>query len=90
MCLHVCVCMCVRHALCPSFPLRFQRGGGRLLLCHRDGPSVRGLRQRPPLTTAMIILASVLSSTVSNVVLGEEPAFTVPEYELKSAAGEAL
>ncbi|GJP32874.1 hypothetical protein CLOM_g17467 [Closterium sp. NIES-68] len=40
----------------------------------------------PPLTTAMIILASVLSSTVSNVVLGEEPAFTVPEYELKSAA----
>ena len=43
----------------------------------------------PPLTTAMIILASVLSSTVSNVVLGEEPAFTVPEYELKSAAGGA-
>eukprot|EP00897_Mesotaenium_endlicherianum_P006455 jgi/Mesen1/5838/ME000297S05026 len=40
----------------------------------------------PPLTTAMIILASVLSSTVSTVVLGEEPAFTVPDYELRSAA----
>eukprot|EP00249_Psilotum_nudum_P012087 c23575_g1_i1 orf=706-2160(-) len=40
----------------------------------------------PPLTTAMIILASVLSSTVSNVLLGERPAFIVPTYELKSAA----
>ncbi|MCO5609963.1 hypothetical protein L7F22_064198 [Adiantum nelumboides] len=40
----------------------------------------------PPLTTAMIILASVLSATVSNSILGERPAFTVPAYELKSAA----
>lgn len=40
----------------------------------------------PPLTTAMIILASVLSSTVSNSILGERPAFIVPTYELKSAA----
>ncbi|KAF6155348.1 hypothetical protein GIB67_019874 [Kingdonia uniflora] len=40
----------------------------------------------PPFTTAMIILASVISSTVSNVLLGERPAFTVPTYELKSAA----
>lgn len=40
----------------------------------------------PPLTTAMIILASVLSSTVSNGLLGERPAFIVPTYELKSAA----
>ncbi|KAH7674250.1 Chloride channel voltage gated protein [Dioscorea alata] len=40
----------------------------------------------PPFTTAMIILASVISSTVSNVLLGEKPAFIVPTYELKSAA----
>ncbi|CAL5201108.1 unnamed protein product [Lathyrus oleraceus] len=40
----------------------------------------------PPFTTAMIILASVISSTVSNVIQGTESAFTVPEYELKSAA----
>ncbi|KAG8072167.1 hypothetical protein GUJ93_ZPchr0006g43141 [Zizania palustris] len=40
----------------------------------------------PPFTTAMIILSSVISSTVSNVLLGEKPAFTVPAYELKSAA----
>lgn len=40
----------------------------------------------PPFTTAMIILASVISSTVSNVVLGEKQAFTVPTYDLKSAA----
>ncbi|CAM8893974.1 unnamed protein product [Rhodiola kirilowii] len=40
----------------------------------------------PPFTTAMIILASVISSTVSMVLLGEKPAFTVPTYELKSAA----
>ncbi|KAG6423897.1 hypothetical protein SASPL_114304 [Salvia splendens] len=30
----------------------------------------------PPFTTAMIILASVVSSTVSNAVLGEKQAFT--------------
>ncbi|XP_059662308.1 chloride channel protein CLC-f [Cornus florida] len=40
----------------------------------------------PPFTTAMIILASVISSTVSNVILGEKQAFTVPTYDLKSAA----
>ncbi|GAB2230345.1 hypothetical protein Droror1_Dr00014608 [Drosera rotundifolia] len=40
----------------------------------------------PPFTTAMIILASVISSTVSNELLGDKPAFTVPAYDLKSAA----
>ncbi|EFJ35443.1 hypothetical protein SELMODRAFT_80641 [Selaginella moellendorffii] len=40
----------------------------------------------PPLTTAMIILASVISSTVSQVLNGEKSAFTVPTYELRSAA----
>ena len=41
----------------------------------------------PPFTTAMIILASVISSTVSNEFLGDKSAFTVPAYDLKSAAG---
>lgn len=41
----------------------------------------------PPFTTAMIILASVISSTVSNVLLETKSAFTVPGYDLKSAAG---
>ncbi|KAK9674333.1 hypothetical protein RND81_12G226400 [Saponaria officinalis] len=40
----------------------------------------------PPYTTAMIILASVISSTVSNELLGNKSAFTVPAYDLKSAA----
>ncbi|AQK58191.1 P-loop containing nucleoside triphosphate hydrolase superfamily protein [Zea mays] len=40
----------------------------------------------PPFTTAMIILASVISSTVSNVLPGEKAAFIVPTYELKSTA----
>ncbi|GLT79508.1 hypothetical protein SLA2020_509940 [Shorea laevis] len=40
----------------------------------------------PPFTTAMIILASVISSTVSNALLGTKSAFTVPAYDLKSAA----
>ncbi|XP_073307286.1 chloride channel protein CLC-f-like isoform X1 [Primulina huaijiensis] len=40
----------------------------------------------PPFTTAMIILASVISSAVSIAVLGEKQAFTVPAYDLKSAA----
>lgn len=41
----------------------------------------------PPFTTAMIILASVISSTVSNALLGTKSAFIVPTYDLKSAAG---
>ncbi|XP_071725736.1 chloride channel protein CLC-f-like [Rutidosis leptorrhynchoides] len=40
----------------------------------------------PPFTTAMIILASVISSTTSSVILGSKEAFTVPKYDLKSAA----
>ncbi|KAJ6967268.1 hypothetical protein NC652_004734 [Populus alba x Populus x berolinensis] len=40
----------------------------------------------PPFTTAMILLASVISSTVSNTLLGTQSAFTVPSYDLKSAA----
>ncbi|XVF80208.1 hypothetical protein PTKIN_Ptkin15bG0052700 [Pterospermum kingtungense] len=39
-----------------------------------------------PFITAMIILASIISSTVSNALLGMESAFTVPSYDLKSAA----
>jgi hypothetical protein len=35
----------------------------------------------------MILLASVISSTVSNTLLGTQSAFTVPSYDLKSAAG---
>ncbi|XP_047334286.1 chloride channel protein CLC-f-like [Impatiens glandulifera] len=45
-----------------------------------------GAENSPPFTTAMIILASVVSSTVSNAILGEIKAFTVPKYQLKSAA----
>ncbi|XP_076900226.1 chloride channel protein CLC-f-like [Bidens hawaiensis] len=40
----------------------------------------------PPFTTAMIILASVISSTTSSAILGEKQAFTVPKYDLKSVA----
>ncbi|KAK1440152.1 hypothetical protein QVD17_05977 [Tagetes erecta] len=40
----------------------------------------------PPFTTAMIILASVISSTTSSVILGEKQAFTVPKYNLKSVS----
>ncbi|KAK6947876.1 Chloride channel, voltage gated [Dillenia turbinata] len=40
----------------------------------------------PPFTTAMIILVSVISLTMSTIILEERPAFTVPKYDLKSAA----
>ncbi|KAJ9187138.1 hypothetical protein P3X46_002630 [Hevea brasiliensis] len=46
----------------------------------------RRAENSPPFTTAMIILASVISSTVSNALLGTQSAFTVPPYDLKSAA----
>ncbi|EOY11830.1 Chloride channel protein CLC-f isoform 1 [Theobroma cacao] len=53
---------------------------------------VRPLRAEnsPPFTTAMIILASVISSTVSNALLGTESAFTVPSYDLKSASASDI
>jgi hypothetical protein len=41
----------------------------------------------PPFTTTMIISASVISSTVSNVLLGGKAASIFPTYELKFAAG---
>ena len=41
----------------------------------------------PPFTTAMIILASFISSTISNVLLGENATFIMSTYELKYAAG---
>lgn len=43
----------------------------------------------PTLTISIVMMASVLSSTVARVFLGEAPAFTVPEYEIRSAAGKA-
>jgi hypothetical protein len=43
----------------------------------------------PTLTISIVMMASVLSSTVARVFLGEAPAFTVPEYEIRSAAGTA-
>jgi hypothetical protein len=36
---------------------------------------------------AMIILASFISSTISNVLLGENATFIMSTYELKYAAG---
>ncbi|KAK8712413.1 hypothetical protein V6N13_147653 [Hibiscus sabdariffa] len=42
----------------------------------------------PPFTTAMIILASVISSTGSSALLGTESAFPMPSYDLKSATGD--
>ena len=39
-----------------------------------------------PLTTESVILASVLAAVVSAVLLGEQPAFVVPAFELKNLA----
>lgn len=35
-------------------------------------------------TTSMVILGAVLASVVSQVGLGSEPAFKVPEYDFRS------
>ena len=39
-----------------------------------------------PLTTESVILSSVLAAVVSAVLLGEQPAFVVPAFELKNLA----
>ena len=90
-CVYMCACACVCGMHCvPLSPSGFNAAVAGCFFAIETVLQSAASDNAPPLTTAMIILASVLSSTVSNVVLGEEPAFTVPEYELKSAAGEAL
>ncbi|RWW69580.1 hypothetical protein BHE74_00022812 [Ensete ventricosum] len=38
-------------------------------------------------STSMVILSSVIASVVSEVGLGSDPAFTVPEYDFRSPSG---
>lgn len=38
-------------------------------------------------TTSMVILSAVVASVVSEVGLGSEPAFKVPEYDFRSPTG---
>jgi hypothetical protein len=35
----------------------------------------------------MVILSSVIASVVSEIGLGSDPAFTVPEYDFRSPTG---
>lgn len=39
-------------------------------------------------TTSMVILSAVIGSVVSEVGLGSEPAFKVPEYDFRSPTGK--
>lgn len=41
----------------------------------------------PSLTTAMLLLSSVLASVVSQAGLGSDPAFRIPAYDFRSPAG---
>lgn len=38
-------------------------------------------------TTSMVILSAVIGSVVSEIGLGSEPAFKVPEYDFRSPTG---
>ena len=38
-------------------------------------------------TTSMVILSAVIASVVSEIGLGSEPAFIVPNYEFRSPSG---
>mgnify|MGYP002776895963 CR=1 FL=1 len=42
----------------------------------------------PSLTTAMILLSSVLASVISQAGLGSDPAFKIPAYDFRSPAGK--
>lgn len=41
----------------------------------------------PSLTTAMLLLSSVLASVISQAGLGSDPAFKIPAYDFQSPAG---
>lgn len=38
-------------------------------------------------STPMVILSAVIASVVSEIGLGSDPAFTVPEYDFRSPTG---
>lgn len=40
-------------------------------------------------TTSMVILSAVIASVLSEVGLGAEPAFKVPNYDFRSASGKS-
>lgn len=39
-------------------------------------------------TTSMVILSAVIASVISEVGLGSEPAFKVPDYDFRSPTGK--
>jgi len=39
-------------------------------------------------TTSMVILSAVVASVVSEIGLGSEPAFKVPDYDFRSPSGK--
>lgn len=41
-------------------------------------------------TTSTVILSAVIASVVSEIGLGSEPAFTVPDYDFRSPSGISL
>lgn len=41
-------------------------------------------------TTSMVILSAVIASVVSEIGLGSEPAFIVPDYDFRSPTGNCL
>lgn len=41
----------------------------------------------PSLTTAMLLLSSVVASVISQAGLGSDPAFKIPAYDFRSPAG---
>jgi hypothetical protein len=41
-------------------------------------------------STPMVILSAVIASVVSEIGLGSDPAFTVPEYDFRSPTGTFL
>lgn len=41
-------------------------------------------------TTSMVILSAVIASVISEIGLGSQPAFKVPEYDFRSPGGNLL
>ena len=43
-----------------------------------------------PNSTSMVILSAVIASVVSEIGLGSEPAFKVPDYDFRSPGGNVI
>lgn len=88
-----CLTHCLRLALtCTCFNVGFNAAVGGCFFAVESvlWPSAGDSSSSVTNTTSVVILSAVIASVISEVGLGSDPAFTVPEYDFRSPSGILL